>query len=295
MHGTGPPLATPFTEDGALDEQAVADLANWVVDRGADFVVPCGSNSEAELMTAEERATVVDIVADAVDVPILAGTGSPGFAETRAATAAAADAGADAALVVTPFYYDHDTETLEAYYRDLADVADIPIYLYSVPAYTGVKLDPEAVGRLATHPNIRGMKDSSGDVTTLIRERRNTADEEFDLLVGSGSVLAQALDAGADGGVLALANIAPEGASEVFDRHEAGDHEGARDLNADLVELNRAVTGRFGIPGLKAAMRARGAPVGRVRRPHRPAGEEARAELERVVEEFEAMGLSPSA
>jgi len=291
MHGIGPPLATPFAEDGTLDEQALRELAGWIVDRDADFLVPCGSNSEAELMTAEERARVVEIVADAVDVPILAGTGSPGFEETRRATAAAADAGADAALVVTPFYYNHDTGTLEAYYRDLADAADVPIYLYSVPVYTDVKLDPAAVGRLASHPNIEGMKDSSGDLAAFLRERRLTEDEEFDLLVGSGSLLAQALDVGGDGGVLALANIAPEGASAVYERHVAGDREAARALNADLVGLNRAVTSRFGIPGMKAGMRARGAPAGYPRRPHRPAPEAAVDEVESLIEAFEAMEL----
>ncbi|MFB6304282.1 MAG: dihydrodipicolinate synthase family protein [Haloferacaceae archaeon] len=285
MEGTGPPLVTPFDADGDVDEAALRELVAWVEERGVDFVVPCGSNSEAELMTAAERARVNEIVADAADVPVLAGTGSPGFRETRRATARAADAGADGALVVTPFYYDHDDATLAAYYEDLADAADIPIYLYSVPAYTGTKLSPETVGRLAEHPNIGGMKDSSGDLETFVLERRATADADFDLLVGSASVLAAALDAGADGGVLALSNLAPAAASEVYERHRAGDRAGAHDLNDDLVALNRAITAEYSVPGLKYAMRRRGAPAGRVRRPHRPVEDEAvRAELDDLIE-----------
>jgi dihydrodipicolinate synthase/N-acetylneuraminate lyase len=283
VKGIGPPLATPFTEDGELDEDALCELVSWVESRGVDFLVPCGSNSEVELMTAEERARVIELVAREASVPVLAGTGHPGYEATRRATADAARAGADAALVITPFYYDHDDETLAAYYRDLADEADVPIYLYSVPPYTGVTLSPDVVGELATHPNIAGMKDSSGDVEAFVRERRRTADADFDLLVGAGGVLAQALDAGADGGVLALANVAPEAAVEVYETHRAGDHAAARERNADLIDLNRAVTGDHGIPGLKAAMRARGAPAGHPRRPFRPASADVRDELEALL------------
>ncbi|MFB6302168.1 MAG: dihydrodipicolinate synthase family protein [Haloferacaceae archaeon] len=285
MHGTGPPLVTPFDAEGEVDESALRELVEWVQDRGVEFIVSCGSNSEAELMTAAERARVIDVVADAASVPVLAGTGSPGFEETRRATGRAADAGADAALVVTPFYYNHDDETLAAYYEDLADVAEIPIYLYSVPTYTGTKLAPETVGRLAEHSNIGGMKDSSGDLETFALERQATADEDFDLLVGSGSVLAAALEAGADGGVLGLSNVAPTEAEAVYERYRDGDRRAAHELNADLVALNRAVTSKYSVPGAKYAMRQRGLPAGYPRRPHRPLeDEEAKAELDDLLD-----------
>jgi 4-hydroxy-tetrahydrodipicolinate synthase len=283
MHGIGPPLVTPFDESGDVDESRLRELVGWVEDRGVDFLVPCGSNSEAELMTAKERARVIEIVADESEVPVLAGTGNPGLRETLAATARAAEAGADAALVVTPFYYEHGQDALAEYYREVAAEAEIPVYLYSVPKYTGVALDPETVADLATHPNVAGMKDSSGDVGSFVRIQRRTATADFDLMVGSGSVLAQALDAGATGGVLALANIAPAEASEVFETH-ADDPESARDLGADLVELNYAVTGGYGVPGLKYAMRQRGAPAGYVRSPHQPVDEAAKAELDELLD-----------
>ncbi len=283
MDGTGPPLVTPFDESGDVDDRALRGLVDWVEARGVDFLVPCGSNSEAELMTAAERARVIEVVCDAASVPVLAGTGSPGLRETLDATDRAAAAGAAGALVVTPFYYSHDQTTLEAYYRDLADEAPIPIHLYSVPAYTDIHLAPETVGRLAGHPNVAGMKDSSGDLERLALTRRVTADDDFDLLVGSGSVLASALDAGADGGVLALSNVAPGPASEVYERHRAGDRAVAHELNADLVALNRAVTTVHSVPGLKYAMRERGAPAGHERRPHRPPDERARARLDELV------------
>ncbi|MDY6818081.1 MAG: dihydrodipicolinate synthase family protein [Halobacteriales archaeon] len=284
MQGTGLPLVTPFDANGVLDEPRLRDLVEWVEERGVDFIVPCGSNSEAELMTVEERSRATEVVVETADVPVLAGTGHPGLNETIRQTESAAEVGADAALVVTPFYFNHDQDALQAYYEELADAAPIPIYLYSVPKYTGVKLAPETVGRLAAHDNIQGMKDSSGDLATFQRERSRTADEDFDLLVGSGGIYAPALDAGADGGVLALANIAPERASEIYSLHSEGNDEQARALNRELVELNTAVTGTYGIPGLKAAMRMRDAPVGQVRSPHQPVDADAEAALSELIE-----------
>jgi dihydrodipicolinate synthase/N-acetylneuraminate lyase len=284
MEGIGPPLVTPFDEAGDVDHDRLRELVAWVEARGVDFLVPCGSNSEAELMTADERAAVVGTVADAASVPVVAGTGSPGKRETLAATHAAADAGADAAMVVTPFYYEHDQPALEVYYREVADASPLPVYLYSVPTYTDVRLEPATVGRLATHPSVAGMKDSSGDLEAFVRTRRRTADAEFDLMVGSGGILAGALAAGGTGGVLGLANLAPAAVAEVAAAHAAGDLARARRRNADLVELNRAVTAEFGVPGVKWAMRERGAPAGRARAPHRPPDETARDRLAAVLD-----------
>jgi 4-hydroxy-tetrahydrodipicolinate synthase len=287
MDGLGVPLATPFDDAGDVDHDALAALADWVTERGVDFLVPCGSNSEAELLTANERAAVIETVADAApdDVPVIAGTGNPGLRETLALTDRAADAGADAVLVVTPFYYQHGDDAVAAYYRDLADRSPLPVYLYSVPKYTGYTLPPAVVGDLAPHENVAGMKDSSGDLGAFQRTRAATADADFELLVGSGSVFAPALDAGADGGVLALANVAPEVASEILAAHRAGDHDRARSLNRDAVDLNHAVTAEHGVPGLKAAMRSRGAPAGTVRSPHRPVSDDVADELAELVAE----------
>jgi len=284
VNGTGVPLVTPFSEDGTLDEAGLRAVCRWVITGGVDFVVPCGSNGEAELMTLEERAEVVRIVADEVSVPVLAGTGHPGLVETREGTRRAREAGADGALVVTPFYFAHSQEQLRAYYERLAEESDLPIYLYSVPAKTGLALDPETVAALAEHDSIAGMKDSAGDMVRFGRERR-MAGPDFDLFVGSGSLYATALDAGADGGVMALANVVPELAAEIHARHEAGDHAGARELCASAVELNEAITSRYGVPAVKAAMRHRDVPAGSVRSPLQPLDEETAREVRSLVDE----------
>ncbi|MFB6233465.1 MAG: dihydrodipicolinate synthase family protein [Haloarculaceae archaeon] len=283
MKGTGVPLVTPFDRAGRVDESNLRAVASWVVDRGVDFVVPCGSNGESELLTVDERATVVEVVADEVPVPVLAGTGHPGFEETREQTRRAVAAGADAALVVTPFYFTHDQSALQSFYERLASESDCPIYLYSVPSKTDVALHPETVESLAAHDNIAGMKDSAGDMVAFGRERR-LAGPDFELFMGSGSLFATALDAGADGGVMALANVVPAVAAEIHERHADGDQRGARELCSTVVELNEAITARYGVPGVKAAMRYRDVPAGQVRSPHRPLDEDAAAEVRSLVD-----------
>ncbi len=287
MDGVAAPLVTPFTEDGDVDERALSELVGWLEDRGIDFLVPCGSTSEAELLTADERVRVIETVADAASVPILAGTGSPGYRETREATDAAAEAGADAALVVTPFYYPHDQSAIADYYRDVADAAPIPIYLYSVPVFTNVRLQPDTAAEVADHPNVAGMKDSAGDIGSFVRLVRETAEADFDPLVGSGGVFSQALAAGATGGILALSNVAPEVVAEIYGT-QPDDPDTARRLNAAVADLNRAVTTEFGIPGLKYAMRQRGAPAGDARSPHQPPDAAARERLDTLVEDLPA-------
>jgi dihydrodipicolinate synthase/N-acetylneuraminate lyase len=283
MQGTGVPLVTPF--DDSVDERALRELVGWLTDRGVDFLVACGSTGEAPLLSVEERARVVEVVADAApaDVPVLAGTGHEGLPATRRQTRLAADADADAALVVTPSYYGLDGDAVADYYRAVADDSPIPVYLYSVPKFTGFAIDPATVGDLADHPNVAGMKDSSGDIAAFQRERR-LAGPGFDLLVGSGGVYAPALDAGADGGVLALAHLVPELATEIHRLHRIGDDDAARALNADLVELNQMVVGEYGVPGVKAALRHRGLPAGRPRPPLRPLDDDARERITGLVD-----------
>lgn len=276
LSGVGPPLVTPFDEKGDVDHDRLRELVAWLQERGVDFLVPCGSTGEAELLTARERARVVETVVEAASVPVVAGTGHPGLRETLESTRAAAEAGADAALVVTPFYYEHGQETLAAYYREVAERSPLPVYLYSVPAYTGVTLHPETVGALAAEPNVVGLKDSSGSLGALVRHRQRT-DGSFTLLAGSADLLASGLAHGAAGGILAVANLRPETAVTVTEQADLAPDR-ARALTAELGECHTAVF-EHGVSGLKWAMRERGAPAGYPRTPHRRLDDEARATL----------------
>lgn len=284
MKGSGVPLVTPFEKNGDINENLLKETVEMVISGGVDFIVPCGSNSEAELMTVEERATATRIVNEAASVPVVAGVGHPGFRETSKQLQMAVDAGVDAALVVTPFYFDHDQQAVRQYYTDLANESEIPIYLYSVPAFTNKALSPQTVGKLAEHENIHGIKDSSGDIQNLQRLINHTG-PEFHVLVGSGGVYAQALGVGASGGVMALANVVPEQVSEIYDLIHHNDHESAQTINKNLVELNHAVTSEYGVPGLKSAMRLRGMPAGHVRRPFNRVSESVSETIKTLLEE----------
>jgi len=285
MEGIAPPLVTPFDKDGDVDHDRLAQLVDRLETAGVDFLVPCGSTSEAPLLTDAEREAVVETVAETANVPVMAGTGTPGFRATVETTRRAADAGAAASLVVTPFYYEHDQATLAAYYREVGDAVPIPVYLYSVPVFTGLALDPETVGSLAEHSNIEGLKDSSGDIENLVRTHQRV-DDSFSLLVGSASVLSQGLAAGASGGINALANLTPGALAAVLAAHD-DDTTHARELNAELVELNHAVTAEYGVPGLKWVMRERGFPAGYPRSPHASLEEDAKTRLRELLDELE--------
>jgi len=285
MKGTGVPLVTPFDTDGSIATEKLRDLVERVERSGIDFIVPCGSTSEAALMTFEERVQVIETVSETASVPIIAGTGTPGFEETRLQTKRAGEAGADAALVVTPFYYSHSQHTLSEYYESVADRSDIPIYLYSVPKFTGTKLAPETIGDLAEHDNIHGVKDSSGDLEDFQITRSLAPD--IDLLIGSGSIYASGLDVGADGGVLALANLKPQKTSKIYRLHRSGETAKACRTNTDLAQLNRAITGEHGIPGLKYLMRTQGSPAGHCRSPLNEVSEAETDELASLVETYD--------
>jgi len=281
ISGVGPPLVTPFDRSGDIDHSRLRELVTWVEARGVDFLVPCGSTSEAELLTGAERAAVVETVVDAASVPVVAGTGHPGLRETVESTRAAAAAGADAALVVTPFYYDHDQAELAAYYRELTGESPLPVYLYSVPTYTGVELHPDTVGTLAGESGIVGLKDSSGSLGALVRHEHRTG-EGFTLLAGSADLLASSLAHGADGGILAVANLRPELAATVVEsQHQNPGH--ARKLTALLGEYHAAVF-EHGVAGLKWAMRERDAPAGFPRAPNRPLDSGARESLRETLD-----------
>lgn len=268
MNGIAPPVVTPFDAAAAIDREALASLVSALESAGVDFLVACGSTSEAALMSPDECAIVFETIVEAASVPVVAGTGRAGLHHTRALTERAADLGVDAAMVVTPYYYRHEQSALEAYYRDLADHVDLPIYLYVIPRFAHHHLSPDVIGGLASHPNIVGIKDSRGDLEALEAIIDHTRDEDFSVLTGSARLLPPALEVGATGAILAIANVIPEALAEII-RHHEQNSDRARSLHDDLTEFIE-VFDDTGIPGLKAAMAYRDLPGGTVRAPFHP-------------------------
>lgn len=277
--GILPPIITPF-RNGEVDTEALAfNVQKWN-ETGLAGYIPLGSTGEFVHLTRAERDQVIATVIEhaAPGKTVIAGTGALFTDETMRLTRRAGELGADAAMVVTPFYYTSQMTdaALRAHYTAVADASPIPILLYNVPPFTHLNMAVETVARLAEHPNIIGIKDSSGNVDQLTQIVHSTPDD-FVLLSGAAGVLHPALTIGADGGILAVGNVVPELCVDVFNLTEEGDHTTARRRQAVLAEVYRGIS-PYGIGGYKAAMELRGYRGGRPRPPLLPpddAGREA--------------------
>jgi 4-hydroxy-2-oxoglutarate aldolase len=273
LKGVFPPIPTPFDSQGRVaHDQLVSNLEKWQETSLAGFVV-LGSNGEAVFLTREEKIEIWRTARTVIkrDRAFIAGTGCESTTETLALTEEAARLGADAAMVVTPNYYRArmDHRAFLAHYTSVADHSPIPIILYNVPTFTGIDLAPETIIDLAQHPNIIGIKESSGNLVK-IGQVVGAAGNRFQVLAGSGGFFLSAFLMGAVGGVMALASIGPDDLARVSGSFETGDLKTAREIQIRLIPANSAVTTQFGIPGLKAALDLIGFYGGPVRSPLRP-------------------------
>jgi 4-hydroxy-2-oxoglutarate aldolase len=275
--GVYTPIATPFRDDGTVDERALAaNVSRWMTTPLTGLVV-LGSNGEAASLEDAEADRVVEVVRAGVPSsrPLIAGTGRESTRATIAATRRAAAAGADAALVRTPSFFKPQM-TSDAFVRHFTEVADaspVPVLLYNVTLYTGVNLLPDAVERLAVHPNIVGIKESGSDIGQIAEYVARTPDD-FTVLAGSATTLVHALCAGCDGAILALASLAPaECVSMTMLVREKRLDEAAA-LQRRLMPLARSVGTTYGVPGLKAALELKGYAGGPPRPPLRPVSSE---------------------
>ena len=209
LGGVVPPTVTAFGPDGSLDLEGTAAHARFVVDRGVHAVFPLGTNGEFALLDAEERDRVVGAVVDEVggEVPVIAGVGAPSTRETVARAGAAAEAGVDGLVVVTPYYYPLDATGAVEHYRRVAGATDLPVYVYHIPSKTGNALALETLDEIAAIESVAGLKDSSKDVPWL--GQAIDAHPELTFLAGSDSLLAPGLDLGCSGMVSAVANAFP--------------------------------------------------------------------------------------
>jgi 4-hydroxy-2-oxoglutarate aldolase len=286
LSGIFPAVPTPFSENGDVDIYHLESNITMANQMPLDGYVIGGSNGEFAYLSIEERVQVVSTVKELLPKgrTLIAGTGLESTQATIDLAHRMGEVGADFLLIVTPHYFTArmTADALEIHYRSVAEVSPVPVLLYSVPANTGINLPVEAVIRLATHPNIVGMKDSGGDVARIGYMIKNTP-EDFSMLAGSVGFFLGALAVGAVGCVGALANIASHDTSKMVDYFRKGNLEGARDIQLRLIEPNYAVTSRLGVPGLKAAMEMQGFYGGPVRAPLLPISDEEKEELREIL------------
>ncbi len=290
LRGIVPPLVTPFLPDGALDLAAFeANLESLSAFDLAGFLV-LGSNGEAASLEEDEKLALVRAARRRLPGRfLLVGTGMESTRATIALGRRVAGAGADAVLVLTPHYYKSrmTAEALRRHFEAVADASPIPVYAYSVPAFTGLPWPPGLAPALAAHPNVAGMKESSGDVGLLSRIVASVP-PSFRVACGNAPVLYPALCAGAVAGVLAVANCAPRPTIALLRAFEAGDHARARRLQEALAPLASFVTAGHGVAALKLAMDLVGRRGGAVRAPLLPAPDALREEIRPLLAAAEA-------
>lgn len=289
LQGIFPPIATPFDHAGNLYVTKVQhNVEKWNKTTLTGYVV-CGSTGEDVFLSSEEKSTLWELVAKyaAPEKLLIAGSAVESAKETICLTNRAAELGYKAALVRTPNYFKNQMtkpETQMLYYRTVADQARIPVLLYNFPQMTGVDLAAETVVALAEHPNIIGIKDSSGNVQRVMDIVRD-APQGFQVLVGSAQVLLPSLMMGASGGILAFANPAPYAAIAIWEAFRTREEEAARDWQS---RVGRAAsrTAKYGIPGLKHAMDLNGYYGGAPRVPLSAIGPEAKRDVEEAYKDL---------
>lgn len=291
------PFPTPFDSVGEVNLRALrVNIERWNRS-GIVGYVALGSTGERVHLNEREYLQVIESARAAVpgELAFIVGAGQQSTRATIDEVQKAAHAGADAVLAITPHFYRSaiTQAALVEHYLAVADAATVPVVLYSMPALTSIKIEPETVARLSEHPNIIAVKDSSADIEGF-KETVRLCRDSFAVLTGNGTVLHDALNAGAGGGILAVGCVVPEICVEIFRATRAGEDEYAAALQAKLTPLAAAVTTKYGIGGLKTALDLNGYTGGAVRAPLRLPDENARAEIVRLLKEAGAATVGSS-
>lgn len=282
--GVFPPIVTPMDDEGGIDYDGLVDVVDHVEDGGVDGVVPCGTTGERSTLRPEEHRDVIDATVDAADGPVIAGTGSPSTWETVELTRYAADAGADGALVIGPYYTSPSEDDLVAHFRTVADAVDIPLVLYNFPGGMGFNITPDVVEQLAPHPNVAGIKDSSGDIGQINELCRRTREAEFDVLSGWDTLVLPAVSVGAVGLVGICANVLPEVSVALLEAALEGDADRAIELHDRLIELENALLAKNPPITVKKALELLGLVEENVRPPNYPLDDAQVAQLRRALD-----------
>jgi 4-hydroxy-2-oxoglutarate aldolase len=289
LEGIFAPIPTPFDDNYELDLNALKKNMDYWLTTPLDGIVAAGSNGEWPLLTYEEKIKLFEACVKYAGgkVKVIAGTHCPSTQETIALSKEAARVGCDAVLVLPPHYYkgQNTQESLKRYFFELADNTPIPVVLYNMPANTGFNMDHKTVKTLSEHPNIIGIKDSSADIVQICQICKNTP-SDFNVFAGSGSYFLPSLAVGCSGGTMAVANIFAKPCKEIFEHFNNGDIKNAQKIQLALVDINQAVTKRYGVPGLKAAMEIAGLYGGPPRPPLLPVSKEIREEIKGIYNDF---------
>ncbi|MEJ2196464.1 MAG: dihydrodipicolinate synthase family protein [Ignavibacteriaceae bacterium] len=256
LKGIYPPLTTPFQDNEVSYNKLIDNLKIYETKKLSGYVV-FGSNGESAFLTKEEKLKMIFTIREHAkgNKTIIAGTGLESINETIALSNDSAKNGADYALIITPSFFksamNHDA--LVEYYTIIADSISIPVIMYNVTKFTNVNIEVETIASLSKHPNIVGLKNSTENIAQISEAIYNTP-EDFTILAGTGSILLSAMNSGAAGGVLALANIAPDECIAIYELFNQGKVDEAQTFQNRMLAVNKAITATYGVAGLKTAM-----------------------------------------
>ena len=256
--GVATAIITPLNDKG-IDFEKFAKLIEWQIEEGINAIVVCGTTGESSTLTDEEHRAAIKFAVDTVAgrVPVIAGTGSNDAAYAIDLTKFACEAGADAMLVVTPYYNKATQNGLIKLFTSIADVSTKPIILYNVPSRTGVNIAPSTCKVLAEHPNICGIKEASGNISQ-IAEIASLVGDKMDIYSGNDDQIVPIMSLGGKGVISVLSNVMPKKSVEICDSFFAGDVVKARAIQLELLPLINALFSEVNPIPVKAAMAAMG-------------------------------------
>jgi 4-hydroxy-tetrahydrodipicolinate synthase len=279
-------IVTPFKK-GRLDEQALGNLVEWQIAQGTDGIVPCGTTGESATLTHEEHNRVIEIAVEAANgrVPVIAGTGSNSTAEAIQITQHAKKVGADAALLITPYYNKPTQEGLYLHYKAVAEKVALPIVLYNIPGRTCVNLLPETVERLSKIKNIVAIKEGASSIAQVCEIIERCGDK-MTVLSGDDGLTLPMLAVGAKGVITVTANIEPAGMAMMMDAFEKGDLERAKQLHYQMYPLFSILFIETNPIPVKTALALMGKTSGELRLPLCPMGEDNLEKLKKHLKEY---------
>ncbi len=269
--GVFPAVITPFDEDGKIDEQGMSDFIDYVIERGVHGIYLLGTNGEAPLLTFKEKKKIIDVTIGRVKgrVSVIAGTMCNSTKKTILLSKYAEEKGADAVHAIVPYYYPIKEVALKKHIKEIADKIEIPIFLYSIPQFTGNELETSTLLELSKIKNLIGLKDSSGDIEffykTLVEVRKKQ--EDFVFFGGNDSLVFTYLTLDGDGVVTAIGNVFPRLVVDIYEKYKGGEIEAAKRKQIKVLKIKK-IFGKYPtMSAVKGALKIRGHDYGCLRKP----------------------------
>lgn len=291
IEGTVVAMVTPFTEDDRVDEAGLRENINYLIENGVDGLLVAGTTGESATITHEEQRRMIDILVDEVNgrVKTIAGAGSNSSREALGLVRYAGDAGADAALVITPYYNKPQPHGLIEHYRMLEEASEIPLIIYNVPSRTGTDIDVDTVSELAGLDGIIGIKEASPDLDKISMLKSRLMDQgtdDFIILSGNDNLTLPMISMGAEGVISVVANVDPARMSRLVNEALSGDFKSAMKTHYELYSLMKVLFIESNPVPVKEALNMMGRPAGHVRMPLAPLKDSSREKLRLVLEEL---------